>query len=327
MMQSNKREYDQINLSMIQNIAVPSVFSIKQIRSFYGDPQNELFRFPVPSYYQALQQQNQSPYNRSSSILSNLSPNYRRSVSSVNEYRSSQYQIPLKSESPTTSDPSSRGSPLRRMFPFLTPPSTKRSASISIQRSTTMSVTESRSLPKNLDELVLPPTFFNDDNVDHRTSSKSPKSTTSPKASKSMKFKDPKYTAVRTASIAVRESGKITKLSNSDNPNRIANRNRSRSLDAEHVAIEHRLSAHSRLIHGVLTVNLLIFTFYRSPFKLWSCSVLIWWCIITKWLDRAPYWTRNMRRVTVHCVVCIACCKVPGYSVTLWNGIIPEKER
>ena len=107
----------------------------------------------------------------------------------------------------------------------------------------TLNKTESRSLPKDLDELVLPPTFFNDSDGHDAVHKKQRTATVSrPQSAKK------EHNTMRMTSVADRGGG------GSMTPDmasiKVSGRNRSRSLDTLHA--EHRMNAHSRLIHGVL---------------------------------------------------------------------------
>ena len=136
------REDEQRKLSMIQNIAIPSIFKIKHIRTFYNDPQNESFRFPLPSIT--------DNYNNNNDID-------HHHIASLKSYRSNQYQIALKDNN--NNNKRSRhvrnkdsSSPLQKYMPgftsisqmgipFLTPPSHSKRRPILKE--------ETKSLPKN----------------------------------------------------------------------------------------------------------------------------------------------------------------------------------
>merc|ERR1712228_1023221 len=98
------------------------VFKLKQIRSFYGDPRNELFRFPMQTID---------------------APNYNRSNSLHHK---------------TTNKNSS--SPLQKITNSI---SSKIGMSFLSPRTPPISDQQNHALLQNLDNLILPPTFFNDD--------------------------------------------------------------------------------------------------------------------------------------------------------------------
>ena len=119
-MHIQNRDTEHSKLSMIQNIAIPSVFKIKNIRSFYADPHNELFKFPMMQYQTT---------NRSNS--SHKAPKDKNKNSSS----------PLQK---ITNSISSKIGGMSFLSPH-TPPIAE------------------QQMVSNLDDLILPPTFFNDD--------------------------------------------------------------------------------------------------------------------------------------------------------------------
>mmetsp|Transcript_31641 Transcript_31641/g.50903 ORF Transcript_31641/g.50903 Transcript_31641/m.50903 type:complete len:804 (-) Transcript_31641:207-2618(-) len=170
----NEHEQQQ-KLSMIQNIAIPSVFKIRAIRSFYNDAKNESFRFPLPTL------NNRHPPHiqiKATQIIHPrplpLSPPPLPPTSPPTPHTHKQYSVPLKSPQNAPSSPLQRYSQrlttsisnlsAQMSVSFLTPPGLKRHLpSHGYHHAATLSGTASRSLPKNLDDLVLPPAFFSDD--------------------------------------------------------------------------------------------------------------------------------------------------------------------
>ena len=138
---------EQRKLSMIQNIAVPSTFKIKHIRDFYNNAQNELFRFPLPSINDL---SIDTKARRLVSSRDSRSRPHNQSHSSLRNYRSSQYEIPLKngnSGSPLQKYISSVSAQMGIPVPFLTPPGYKQQPPLLDHE---IEKLNSKSLPKNL---------------------------------------------------------------------------------------------------------------------------------------------------------------------------------
>eukprot|EP01084_Bolivina_argentea_P125522 222393_1 len=152
-------------LSMIQNIAIPSIFKTANICAFYSDPHNALFRFPVMNSIDIPPAHATAPY-------------LNRSSSSLLKYKSSKYRVPLKRQKRRASARSIRqgsSSPLQKYIPRLTNSISSFSEKMGIPMLTPPAFSaayrrknESKSLPKNLDDLVLPPTFFSGDDEENK---------------------------------------------------------------------------------------------------------------------------------------------------------------
>ena len=255
---------EQRKLSMIQNIAIPSTFKIKHIRDFYNNPQNELFRFPLPSniHNLSIDTRDYGQYGQQGQ--------YTKSHSSLKDYRSSQYSVPLKNGRNRDKDRTpnlyksksmrhrnknkgNAGSPLQKYIPrltnsissvsaqigipvpFLTPPGYKRQdqKQYTFDQDDPFNEIEklnSKSLPKNLDDLVLPPTFFSDDDDNDQDQTEN------------------------------KQSGNDTNFMIKQNePNKITGRGRSQSLDTLPIPIRRPTKSGSlskRLIHGLFHVTL-----------------------------------------------------------------------